>query len=84
MVADGGRAVLVFRLLESRPGTAFTVTTGAARRLAGVIAAPADLAPGLDPVAALAEAIGRGGLAALVPPVAEPGPGGADLAWKEN
>jgi len=84
MVADGGRAVLVFRLEQSRPGTSLTVTTGAARRLAGVIAAPADLAPGLDPVAALAEAIGRGGLASLVPPVAEPGPGGADLAWKEN
>ena len=84
MVADGGRAVLVFRLIDARPGTAFTVTTGAARRLAGVLAASAELAPGLDPVAALAEAIGRGGFAALVPPVAEPGQGGADLAWKEN
>ena len=84
MVADGGRAVLVFRLIDSKPGTALTVTTGSARRLAGVVAAPSGLAPGLDPVAALAEAIGRGGLAALVPPVAEPGQGGADLVWKEN
>jgi hypothetical protein len=70
--------------MESRPGTAFTVTTGAARRIAGVVAAPAGLSPGIDPVAALAEAIGRMGLAALVPPVAEPGQGGADLVWKEN
>jgi hypothetical protein len=84
IVADGSRAVLVFRLIDSKPGTTFTVTTGAARRLAGVLAAPPDLSPGLDPVAVLAEAIGRGGLMTLVPPVATPRPGGADLAWKEN
>src|SRR6185295_15810688 len=35
LVADGSRAVLVFRLTDSKPGTAFTVTTGSARRLAG-------------------------------------------------
>jgi hypothetical protein len=84
MVADGGRAVLVFRLIESKPGTAFTVSTGSARRLAGVVATPVALTLGLDPVAALAEAIGRNGLAALVPPVAEPAQGGAELAWKES
>ena len=83
LVTDGSRSVLVFRLVDSQPGMAFTVTTGAARRLAGVAGAPA-MAPGIDPVASLADAIGRGGLAALVPPVAQPGIGGADLSWKEQ
>jgi hypothetical protein len=83
LVADGPRAVLVFRLTDSRPGTALTATTGAARRLAGVAALPAGMTTEGDPVVALAEAIGRIGLIALVPPVAEPGLGGADLAWKE-
>ena len=30
------------------------------------------------------EAIGREGFAALIPPVAEPGPGGASIVWKET
>jgi hypothetical protein len=84
LVADGARAVLVFRLLESRPGAALTITTGTARRLAGVVAVAAQKTAEGDPVATLAEAIGRLSLAALVPPVAAPGLGGADLIWKES
>ena len=84
LVVDRGRAVLVYRLVDSRPGTAVTVTTGAARRLAGIAAVPADLAPGVTVVAALADAIAAAGLAAIVPPVAEPGAGGADFTWKER
>ena len=84
LVTDGRQSVLVFRLLESRSGTALTVTTGAARRLVGVAGMPAGSAGGIDPVTALADAISRAGLAALVPPVARPGIGGADLLWKEQ
>jgi len=83
LVAAGARSVLVFRLRDSRPGTVLTATTGAARRLTGVAAVPADAQAGADPAAWLADAVARLGLAALVPPVAEPGAGGADLTWKE-
>jgi hypothetical protein len=84
LVADGTRAVLVFRVEASRPGTALTVTTGAARRLTGVVGVTDGPTAGPDPSLALAEAIGRLGLAALVPPVAEPGLGGVELSWKES
>jgi hypothetical protein len=83
VVADGARAVLVFRLIESRVGTTLTVSSGAARRLAGVAAVALQKGGDGDPVASLAESIGRLGLAALVPPVATPGAGGADMIWKE-
>lgn len=82
LVSDRTRSVLVYRLVKSRPGTAVTVTTGAARRLAGIAAMSADAVPGIDPAAALANAIANGGLAAIVPPVAKPGSGGAEFEWK--
>jgi hypothetical protein len=83
VVADGARAVLVFRLIESRAGTTLTVSTGAARRLAGVAAVALQKGTDGNSAVSLAESIGRLGLAALVPPVATPGAGGADMIWKE-
>jgi hypothetical protein len=82
-VADGPQAVLVYRLIDAAPGAALTITTGAARRLTGVAAILAAPERDDDPAEALADAISRLGLAALIPPVAEPGPGGATLLWKE-
>jgi hypothetical protein len=84
LVSDRNRSVLVYRLVKSQPGTSVTVTTGAARRLAGIVAVPVDAVPEIDPAAALAAAIASGGLAAVVPPVANPGPGGADFDWEEG
>ena len=84
LVSDRSRSVLVYRLVKSRPGVAVTVTTGAARRLAGIAALPHGAVAQIDPAAALADALANGGLAAIVPPVAEPGPGGADFEWKES
>ncbi len=83
LVADGPRAVLIYRLVDAQAGATLTVSTGAARRLAGVAGVARAKAGDADPALTLAEAIGRLGLAALVPPVAEPGPGGAALVWKE-
>jgi hypothetical protein len=84
LVADRGRAVLVYRLTQSAPGTAVTVITGATRRLAGVVAVPAEPSAKGDPARVLADAVARRGLEALVPPVAEPGSVGAELGWKES
>jgi hypothetical protein len=83
VVADGARAVLVFRLVESRAGATLTVSSGAARRLVGVAAVVLQKGADGDPTTSLAESIGRLGLAAIVPRVAAPGAGGADLIWKE-
>jgi len=83
VVADGPRAVLVFRLVGSRASATLTVSSGAARRLAGVAAVVLQKGADGNPAASLAESIGRLGLAAHVPPVAAPGAGGADLIWKE-
>jgi hypothetical protein len=88
VVVDGPRSVLIFRLDESVPGTAVTVTSGAARRLAGVIAVPVRPAEFTttvqDAAELLAGAVARLGLAELVPPPTEPGPGAVVLAWKEG
>ncbi|MGH8828879.1 MAG: hypothetical protein ACRDVZ_15020, partial [Jiangellaceae bacterium] len=88
VVVDGPRSVLIFRLREAVPGTAVTVTSGAPRRLAGVIAVPVRPAEFTttvqDAAELLAGAVARLGLAELVSPPTEPGPGSVVLAWKEG
>jgi hypothetical protein len=83
LVAAGARSVLVFRIAKSDRGAAVTVTTGAARRLAGVVASAAYESGRQDMASLLAETIGRIGLAELVPPVVRPGPGGVEFRWME-
>jgi large repetitive protein len=83
LVNDGALSILIFRLVDSEPGTALTVTSGSARRLAGVVGVSSRPAEA-GAVALLADAIARLGLPAVVPPVTQPGIGGADISWKEQ
>jgi len=79
LVADGARAVAVFAVVpdSTRGAVTVTVSTGPARRLAGVAATRGS------GVTALAQAFASRGFADVVPDPVPSGTAGAVVFWKE-